>query len=66
LARNERTPLGELDLVCAVFLALGTATIYPFIRFRAAFGIGFLGLLFGLQDQPLMALLCPFTGFQCR
>jgi hypothetical protein len=49
--------LGLLDLVCAVFLALGTATIYPFIRFRAAFGIGFLGLLFGLQDQPLMALL---------
>ena len=49
--------LGLLDLVCAVFLGLGMAAIYPFIRFRAAFGIGFLGLLYWLQDQPLMALL---------
>jgi len=49
--------LGILDLLCAILLAMRTAAIYPFVRFRAAFGIGFLGLLFWLQDQPLMALL---------
>ena len=49
--------LGVLDLVCAVLLALGTVAMYPFVRFRAAFGIGFLGLLYALQDQPVMALL---------
>jgi hypothetical protein len=49
--------LGLVDLVCAVLLALGMAVIYPFIRFRAAFGIGFLGLLYWLQGQPRMALL---------
>jgi hypothetical protein len=49
--------LGLVDLVCAVFLALGMAAIYPFVRFRAAFGIGFLGLLFWLQDQPQIALM---------
>jgi hypothetical protein len=49
--------LGVLDLVCAILLMLGTVAIYPFVRFRAAFGIGFLGLLYGLQDRPVMALL---------
>ena len=48
--------LGLLDLFCAILLGLGMATIYPFIRFRAAFGLGFLGLLFWLQDRPLLAL----------
>jgi hypothetical protein len=48
--------LGLLDLVCAVLLGLGMVAIYPFIRFRAAFGLGFLGLLFWLQDQPHLAL----------
>ena len=43
--------------MCAIILALGMGSIYPFVRFRAAFGIGFLGLLYALQDQPLMALL---------
>jgi hypothetical protein len=49
--------LGIVDLVCAILLALGSAVIYPFVRFRAAFGIGFLGLIYWLQDQPVMALL---------
>ena len=49
--------LGFVDVVCVIFLALGTAAIYPFVRFRAAFGIGFLGLLYWLQDQPTQALL---------
>ena len=49
--------LGIVDLICAVLLGLGTAAIYPFVRFRAAFGIGFLGLIYWLQDQPVMALM---------
>jgi hypothetical protein len=49
--------LGLVDLVCTVFLALGMASIYPFIRFRAAFGVGFLGLLYLLQDKPDLALM---------
>jgi hypothetical protein len=49
--------LGMVDLVCTVLLALGMAAIYPFIRFRAVFGIGFLGLIYWLQDKPQMALL---------
>jgi hypothetical protein len=49
--------LGLVDLVCTVFLTLGMAAIYPFIRFRAAFGIGFLGLLYWLQDKPQYALM---------
>jgi hypothetical protein len=49
--------LGLLDLLCAILLSLGMAAIYPFIRFRAAFGVGFLGLLFWFQDRPLLALL---------
>ena len=49
--------LGLVDFLCAVLLALGMAALYPFIRFRAAFGIGFLGLLYWLQNQPQMAFL---------
>ena len=32
------------------------SSAYPFIRFRAAFGLGFLGLLFWSQDHPHVAL----------
>lgn len=49
--------LGLIDLVCVVLLALGMAAVYPFIRFRAMLGIGFLGLLYLLQDQPAVALV---------
>ena len=49
--------LGVVDFVCALFLGLGMAAIYPFVRFRAVFGLGFLGLLYWLQDQPQIAFL---------
>ena len=39
-----------------VLLALGMVAAYPFIRFRAAFGTGCLGLLLVAQDQPLVAM----------
>jgi len=47
--------LGAVDLFCAIMLGLGVAAAYPFIRFRAALGVGFLGLLFWLQGQPGLA-----------
>ena len=48
--------LGLIDVLCVILLALGMAAVYPFIRFRAMLGIGFLGLLFLLQGQPTIAL----------
>jgi hypothetical protein len=48
--------LGLVDLLCAVLLGLGMSAVYPFIRFRAVLGIGFLGLLYWLQGQPMVAL----------
>jgi len=45
--------LGVLDLGLAVMLGLGMVTVYPFVRFRAALGFGFLGFTFYAQGQPL-------------
>lgn len=56
IAQQPFLLLGLVDVVCAVLLGLGMAAAYPFIRFRAAFGLGFLGLLFWVQGQPLTAL----------
>ncbi len=49
---------GIADLVFAVLLGLGTAALYPIIRFRAMLGFGFLAFIFymqGLQAQILEA-----------
>jgi hypothetical protein len=43
--------LGVADLLLAVFLGLGVVTIYPFVRFRAALGLGLMG--FTLYAQGL-------------
>lgn len=43
--------LGILDLGMVVLLLLGVAAIYPFVRFRAMLGLGFLGLLFWIKGQ---------------
>jgi hypothetical protein len=61
IAKQPLIILGLVDLFCAVLLALGLSATYPFIRFRAAFGIGFLGLLFWVQDRPQLAL-CVTVG----
>ncbi|MBW7895057.1 MAG: DUF4339 domain-containing protein [Opitutaceae bacterium] len=55
---------GIVDLVFAVLLALGTSAIYPFVRFRAALGLGFLGFIFYTQGMtvPLLAVLAGTTG----
>lgn len=45
--------LGVIDLCLAVLLALGMATIYPFVRFRAALGLGLMGFTFYAQGLPM-------------
>jgi hypothetical protein len=44
--------LGVVDVVIGLLLFLGVIQIYPFVRFRAVFGLGFLGFLFLAQGQP--------------
>jgi hypothetical protein len=56
--------LGVLDIALAVLLALGTVSLYPFVRFRAALGLGFLGFVFFTQGAslPLLAVLAGSVG----
>ena len=56
--------LGLVDAVIALLLFLGVLTIYPFVRFRAVFGLGFLGFLFLTQGQltPLIAVAAGSAG----
>lgn len=56
--------LGLADAVIALLLFLGVITIYPMVRLRAAFGLGFLGFLFVTQGQvtPLIAVAAGSTG----
>jgi hypothetical protein len=49
--------LGLIDVALAVLLGLGMVSIYPFVRFRAALGFGFLGVMFFAQGEPLPVLL---------
>lgn len=45
--------LGLLDVGLAVMLGLGMASLYPFVRFRAALGFGFIGFIYYAQGTPL-------------
>ncbi|MSU45928.1 MAG: hypothetical protein EXS42_02070 [Lacunisphaera sp.] len=56
------TVLGLLDAI--IGLLLGVISVYPFVRFRAAFGLGFLGFLFMTQGQltPMIAVAAGSTG----
>lgn len=45
--------LGVIDVVLALLLLLGVIAVYPFVRFRAMLGLGFLGFLFWTQNQPI-------------
>jgi uncharacterized protein DUF4339 len=56
--------LGCADVFLAVMLGLGVVSLYPFIRFRAALGLGWLGITFWLQNQqmPLLALAIGSAG----
>lgn len=56
--------LGVVDVVIGVLLFLGVIQIYPFVRFRAVFGLGFLGFLFMTQGQltPMIAVAAGSVG----
>ncbi|MEY2877715.1 MAG: hypothetical protein RLZZ15_95 [Verrucomicrobiota bacterium] len=56
--------LGLADAGLALALGLGVVSIYPFVRFRAALGLGWLGLVFWLQGQslPLVAVVVGSVG----
>jgi hypothetical protein len=58
------TILGIVDVVVGLLLILGVIQIYPFVRFRAVFGLGFLGFLFLTQGQltPLIAVAAGSLG----
>ncbi len=58
---------GALDLFIAVVLGLGVVAFYPFVRFRAAAGLGFLGFIFFTHGQSdlVLALAGGSLGLYC-
>jgi hypothetical protein len=56
--------LGGLDLFMAVMLGLGVLSFYPFVRFRAALGLGLFGFIFFVQGWtvPIGALVAGSVG----
>jgi len=44
---------GALDVFLAVMLGLGVVSLYPFVRFRAAMGFGYLAFIFYVQGDHL-------------
>ncbi len=45
--------LGLIDLAFAALLGLGMSTLYQFVRFRAALGLGLVGFMFYAQGMPI-------------
>ena len=67
LTKMAQTPLvflGLVDVVIGLLLLLGVISLYPFVRFRAVFGLGFMGFLFITQGQltPLIAVAAGSVG----
>lgn len=56
--------LGGIDVALAALLALGLVTLYPFVRFRAALGLGLVGFMLYAQGlgMPLGALAIGCVG----
>lgn len=56
--------LGAFDIVLALMLILGVISFYPMVRFRAALGLGFIGLIYWTQGlhAPLMAVTAGSAG----
>lgn len=48
--------LGAIDLCLAVVLSLGVVSLYPFVRFRALLGLGFMGFIYYVGGQPIHAM----------
>ena len=64
LADKPFVYLGVIDAFVGLLLLLGVINIYPFVRFRAVFGLGFLGFLFMTQGQltPMIAVAAGSAG----
>jgi hypothetical protein len=56
--------LGVLDLFLALMLGLGSINFYPFVRFRAIFGLGMVGFILFVHGQtvPLVELMAGSAG----
>jgi hypothetical protein len=56
--------LGAVDVVIGMLLLLGVISLYPFVRFRAVFGLGLMGFLFMTQGQvtPMIAVAAGSVG----
>lgn len=56
--------LGAIDLFIATMLGLGVVAFYPFVRFRAAVGLGLLGFVYYTQgaNMPLIAAVGGSAG----
>ncbi|HXQ81292.1 MAG TPA: DUF4339 domain-containing protein [Opitutaceae bacterium] len=56
--------LGAVDLFTAIMLGLGVTAFYPFVRFRAAVGVGLFGFVYFTQglDMPLIAAIGGSAG----
>lgn len=55
---------GVVDVVLFLLLLLHMVSIYPLVRFRAALGLGFLGLYFWTQGQmtPFFAVIAGYAA----
>ncbi len=51
---NPLVLIGVVDLGIAFILFLRTTAVYPFIRFRAALGVGFFALLYFSYGEPTL------------
>jgi hypothetical protein len=47
---------GGLDVFLVVMLGLGVIGFYPFVRFRAALGFGYLAFIFYVQGAPMLLI----------
>ncbi len=53
LVSHPLVAFGAIDLFLATMLGLGVVSFYPFIRFRAALGLGFIGFLLGVEGHSM-------------
>ncbi|PHX86283.1 MAG: hypothetical protein CK538_03740 [Opitutia bacterium] len=59
IATNPLALIGVIDLVFAGCIGLGMVNLYPAVRFRAALGLGFFGLILFIQGRhaPMLAAI---------
>ncbi len=64
LSQQPLALLGVLDLFLALMLSLGSINFYPFVRFRAVFGLGMVGFILFVHGHtlPLAALVAGSAG----